>query len=137
MEAANMRPNGPHTVIKDSDWDNSKSMCNMLEHFAQAVELIEGNKYITLCFTPLLMDGLNAAILQAARPATPAAALTGEPRIAMVADEITRFRATTGLQLEASGDDALAWWAKNQHGFPYLARLAVTHLCHPGNVCYI
>ncbi|CAN0245584.1 unnamed protein product, partial [Discosporangium mesarthrocarpum] len=49
----------------------------------------------------------------------------------MVADEITRFRATTGLQLEASGDDALVWWTKNQHGFPYLARLAVTHLAIP------
>ncbi|CAN0413525.1 unnamed protein product, partial [Discosporangium mesarthrocarpum] len=65
MEAANKRPNGPHTVIEDSGWDNVKSMYDMLEPFAQAVELIGSDKYITLSFTPLLMDGLNAAILQA------------------------------------------------------------------------
>ncbi|CAM9216687.1 unnamed protein product, partial [Discosporangium mesarthrocarpum] len=243
-EPANKRPNGPHTVIKDNDWDNAKSMCDMLEPFAQAVEPIEGDKYITLSFIPLLMSGLNAAILQAASNATdqdgaasvasdalfddhtdrweeltdatrdiaaeqaqaaiaqvsgeaptgpaasshdadskkkgraslmgfvkrvrgsrraeggagqgggsaagtfaavlpssttaaqgggsaPAAALTAEQRMAMVAAEITRFRATTGLQLEGSGDDALAWWVKNQDGFPYLAQLAVTHLAIP------
>ncbi|CAM9919616.1 unnamed protein product, partial [Discosporangium mesarthrocarpum] len=126
MEDANRRSNGPHTVIKDSDWDTARSMCDMLEPFAQAVDLIEGDKYITLSFIPLLMDGLNAAILQSATDA-----LTVEQRMAMVAAEITRFRATTGLQLEASGNDTLAWWAKNQHGFPYLARLAETYLAIP------
>ncbi|CAN0351961.1 unnamed protein product [Discosporangium mesarthrocarpum] len=51
--------------------------------------------------------------------------------MAMVEAEIARFRATPGLALDASGDDVLAWWAKHQHGFPYLARLAVVHLAIP------
>ncbi|CAM9863481.1 unnamed protein product, partial [Discosporangium mesarthrocarpum] len=32
---------------------------------------------------------------------------------------------------DASGDDVLASWAKHQHGFPFLARLAVVHLAIP------
>ncbi|CAM9347753.1 unnamed protein product, partial [Discosporangium mesarthrocarpum] len=51
--------------------------------------------------------------------------------MAMVEAEIVRFRATPGLVLGASGDDVLAWWAKHQHRFPYLARLAVVHLAIP------
>ncbi|CAM9490613.1 unnamed protein product, partial [Discosporangium mesarthrocarpum] len=57
--------------------------------------------------------------------------LTVEQRMAMLETEIARFRATPGLVLDASGDDVLAWWAKHQHGFPYLARLAVVHLAIP------
>ncbi|CAN0321869.1 unnamed protein product [Discosporangium mesarthrocarpum] len=51
--------------------------------------------------------------------------------MAMVEAEIARFRATPGLALDASGDDVLASWAKHQHGFPYLARLAVVHHAIP------
>ncbi|CAM9647584.1 unnamed protein product, partial [Discosporangium mesarthrocarpum] len=51
--------------------------------------------------------------------------------MAMVEAEIARFRATPGLVLDASGGDVLAWWAKRQHGFPYLAQLAVVHLAIP------
>ncbi|CAN0428950.1 unnamed protein product [Discosporangium mesarthrocarpum] len=116
-EAANKRPNGPHT-------DNSKSMCDMLEPLEQAVELIEGDKYITLSFILLLMDGLNAAILQATSSATDqdwAASLAGD---ALYDDHIDSWEEVTdGTKLEASGNDALAWWAKNQHDFPYLAHL--------------
>ncbi|CAM9772828.1 unnamed protein product, partial [Discosporangium mesarthrocarpum] len=95
MEVANKRPNGPHTVIEDSDWDNAKSMCDVLEPFAQAVELIERDKYITFSFTPLLVNGLNAAILQAASSATDqdgAASLGGE---ALFDDHIDRWEELT------------------------------------------
>ncbi|CAN0443779.1 unnamed protein product [Discosporangium mesarthrocarpum] len=51
--------------------------------------------------------------------------------MAMVEAEIARFRATPGLELDASGDDVLAWWAKHQYGVPYLPRLAVVHLAIP------
>ncbi|CAM9582959.1 unnamed protein product [Discosporangium mesarthrocarpum] len=49
----------------------------------------------------------------------------------VVEAEIARFWAIPGLVLDASGDDVLTWWAKHQHGFPYLARLAVVHLPIP------
>ncbi|CAN0387606.1 unnamed protein product, partial [Discosporangium mesarthrocarpum] len=221
-EAANQRW-GPSINIRGADWDNAEEMCKMLGPFAETVELTEGDKYITLSYIPSLMEGLNAAILDASstlpedgallhagddlfddhsdrwkelntptkvatmvdprtkdgawmeppstmlalncRPgqsggyatasassagggggggsvAVPvpsaagqgggsAALLTAEQRTAMVEAEIARFRATPGLLLDASGDDVLAWWAKHQHGFPYLARLAVVHLATP------
>ncbi|CAM9585843.1 unnamed protein product [Discosporangium mesarthrocarpum] len=51
--------------------------------------------------------------------------------MAMVEAEIARFWATPSMVLDASGDDVVAWWAKHQHGFPYLARLAVVQLAIP------
>ncbi|CAN0455810.1 unnamed protein product, partial [Discosporangium mesarthrocarpum] len=51
--------------IRGADWDNVEEMCKMLGPFAEAVELIEGDKYITLSDIPCLIEGLNAAILDA------------------------------------------------------------------------
>ncbi|CAM9768086.1 unnamed protein product, partial [Discosporangium mesarthrocarpum] len=64
IEAANQRPKGPSIIIRGADWDNAEEMCNMLGPF-EAVELIEGDKYITLSYIPCLIEGLNAAILDA------------------------------------------------------------------------
>ncbi|CAM9947046.1 unnamed protein product, partial [Discosporangium mesarthrocarpum] len=65
IEAANQRPKGPSINIRGADWDNAEEMCKMLGPFAEAVELIEGDKYITPSNIPCLMEGLNAEILNA------------------------------------------------------------------------
>ncbi|CAM9520447.1 unnamed protein product, partial [Discosporangium mesarthrocarpum] len=64
IEVANQRPKGPSINIRGADWDNAEEMCQMLGPFAEAVEL-EGDKYITLSYIPCLMEGLNAAFLDA------------------------------------------------------------------------
>ncbi|CAM9643634.1 unnamed protein product, partial [Discosporangium mesarthrocarpum] len=245
-EATNQRPKGPSINIQGADWDNAEEMCKMLGPFAEAVELIEGDKYITLSYIPCLMEGLNVAILDAssslpedgaflhagddlfddhshrweelntpmkeaamldprtkdgawmetaehnayfelvkhackdlvqrdyaveqAQAATAQASQSptvsaessraipkkkrkhelplgpmntardragsgpgqgGGSAAARASTEIARFRATLDLVLDASGDDVLAWWAKHQHGFPYLERPAVVHLAIP------
>ncbi|CAN0073508.1 unnamed protein product, partial [Discosporangium mesarthrocarpum] len=136
--AANQRPKGPSINIRGSYWDNAEEMCKMLGPFAEAVELIECDKYITLSYIPCLMEGLNAqsltrvpAFLRMGHFSVLAMTSSTITRMAMVEAEIARFWATPGLELDASGDDVFAWWAKHQHGFPYLARLAVVHLAIP------
>ncbi|CAN0466654.1 unnamed protein product, partial [Discosporangium mesarthrocarpum] len=64
-EAANQRPKGPSINIRGADWHNVEEMCKMLGPFAEAVELIEGDRYVTLSDIPCLMEGPNAAILDA------------------------------------------------------------------------
>ncbi|CAM9977992.1 unnamed protein product, partial [Discosporangium mesarthrocarpum] len=64
-EAANQRPKGPGINIRGADGDKAEEMCNMPGPFAEAVVLVEGDKYITRSYIPCLMGGLNAAILDA------------------------------------------------------------------------
>ncbi|CAN0488795.1 unnamed protein product, partial [Discosporangium mesarthrocarpum] len=68
IEAANQRRKGPSINIGGVDWDNAEEMCKMLGPFAETVEFIEGDKYITLSYIPCLMEGLNAAILAEFQP---------------------------------------------------------------------
>ncbi|CAN0485521.1 unnamed protein product, partial [Discosporangium mesarthrocarpum] len=65
IETANQRPRGLSINIQGADWDNEEGLCKMLGPFAEAVELIEGDKYITLRYIPCLMEGLNVTILDA------------------------------------------------------------------------
>ncbi|CAN0465954.1 unnamed protein product, partial [Discosporangium mesarthrocarpum] len=65
IEAANQRPKDPSINIQGAGWDNAEEMCKMLGPLAEAVELIAGYKYITLSYIPCLMEGLNAAIVDA------------------------------------------------------------------------
>ncbi|CAM9292651.1 unnamed protein product, partial [Discosporangium mesarthrocarpum] len=65
IEAAYQRPKDPSINVGGADWDNAEEKCKTLGPFAEDVELIEGDKYITLSYIPCLMEGLNAAILDA------------------------------------------------------------------------
>ncbi|CAM9916125.1 unnamed protein product, partial [Discosporangium mesarthrocarpum] len=137
IEAANQRPKGPGISIRGADWDNTEEMCKMLGPFAEAVELIEGDKYITLIYIPCLTEGLNAAILDTTQaleaPTVSAESSRANPKKKrkheLLLGHMNRARDRGGSGPGQGGGSAAA--PAHQHGFPYLARLAVVHLAIP------